>query len=449
MGYNYCYGRGVDADQEKGKEYFDNAITLGCMDGYYGLGQIAFDEGDCVVRKQQFLERKCVKGCKNPLQGGFMREIRRDFYLDKLIKRKNNGLIKVITGIRRCGKSYLLNNIFFHHLLDNGVDADHIIRFAFDSADDLYLIGESLIQIEKEKRGVDPEKFMEYIRSKVIDEGMYYLLLDEVQMLDCFEAVLNGYLRKDNMDIFVTGSNAKLLSKDIATEFAGRGDEIYIQDITKRNRIKNIRELEDLLNILSSAIGSLTNPEKLKNTFKTVKKSKITANTIKKYLDYFEDSFLIESAQRFDIKGKAYIETPKKYYFSDLGLRNARINFRQFEQTHSMENVIYNELRMRGYSVDVGVIPIAEKDKDGKVNRKQLEIDFVCNLGSSRYYIQSAYSLPNEAKRTQEIRPFRKIDDSFKKIIITKDIVQPHYDEYGILTVNIYDFLLDRECLLK
>lgn len=378
-----------------------------------------------------------------------MREIRRDFYLDKLIKRKNNGLIKVITGIRRCGKSYLLNNIFFHHLLDNGVDADHIIRFAFDSADDLYLIGESLIQIEKEKRGVDPEKFMEYIRSKVIDEGMYYLLLDEVQMLDCFEAVLNGYLRKDNMDIFVTGSNAKLLSKDIATEFAGRGDEIYIQDITKRNRIKNIRELEDLLNILSSAIGSLTNPEKLKNTFKTVKKSKITANTIKKYLDYFEDSFLIESAQRFDIKGKAYIETPKKYYFSDLGLRNARINFRQFEQTHSMENVIYNELRMRGYSVDVGVIPIAEKDKDGKVNRKQLEIDFVCNLGSSRYYIQSAYSLPNEAKRIQEIRPFRKIDDSFKKIIITKDIVQPHYDEYGILTVNIYDFLLDRECLLK
>lgn len=449
MGYNYCYGRGVDADQEKGKEYFDNAIALGCMDGYYCLGQIAFDEGDCVVRKQQFLERKCVKGCKNPLQGGFMREIRRDFYLDKLIKRKNNGLIKVITGIRRCGKSYLLNNIFFHHLLDNGVDADHIIRFAFDSADDLYLIGESLIQIEKEKRGVDPEKFMEYIRSKVIDEGMYYLLLDEVQMLDCFEAVLNGYLRKDNMDIFVTGSNAKLLSKDIATEFAGRGDEIYIQDITKRNRIKNIRELEDLLNILSSAIGSLTNPEKLKNTFKTVKKSKITANTIKKYLDYFEDSFLIESAQRFDIKGKAYIETPKKYYFSDLGLRNARINFRQFEQTYSMENVIYNELRMRGYSVDVGVIPIAEKDKDGKVNRKQLEIDFVCNLGSSRYYIQSAYSLPNEAKRTQEIRPFRKIDDSFKKIIITKDIVQPHYDEYGILTVNIYDFLLDRECLLK
>lgn len=430
-------------------------------------------------------------------------EIRRDFYLDKLIKRKNNGLIKVITGIRRCGKSYLLNNIFYHHLLESGVDAEHIIRFAFDSADDLYLIGESLIQIEKEKRGVDPEKFMAFIRSKVTADGMYYLLLDEVQLMDCFESVLNGYLRKDHMDVFVTGSNAKFLSKDIVTEFAGRGDEvhmyplsfaefmsvykgdkymglseymlyggiplvvlrenandkaavlqnlfseIYIQDIFKRNRIKNVGELEDLLNILSSAIGSLTNQEKLKNTFKTVKKSKITSNTIKKYLDYFEDSFLIESVQRYDIKGKAYIETPRKYYFSDLGLRNARINFRQFEQTHSMENVIYNELSMRGYSVDVGVVPITGKDKEGKVIRKQLEVDFVCNLGSSRYYIQSAYSLPDEEKRTQEIRPFRKIDDSFKKIVITKDIVQPYYDEYGILTVDIYDFLLNPQMLEK
>ena len=430
-------------------------------------------------------------------------EVRRDFYLDKLIKRKNNGLIKVITGIRRCGKSYLLNNLFYHHLLESGVDADHIIRFAFDSADDLYRIGESLIGIEKEKRGADPEKFMAYVRTKVVDDGMYYLLLDEIQMLDCFEAVLNSYLRKDNMDVFVTGSNAKLLSKDIATEFAGHGDEvhmyplsfaefmsvykgdkymglseymlyggiplvvlrdgandkaaalqnlfreIYIQDIVRRNRVKNIGELEDLLNILSSAIGSLTNPEKLKNTFRTVKKSKITSNTIKKYLNYFEDSFLIESAQRYDIKGKAYIETPKKYYFSDLGLRNARINFRQFEQTHSMENVIYNELRMRGYSVDVGVVPIAEKDRNGKVTRKQLEVDFVCNLGSSRYYIQSAYTLPDETKRTQEIRPFRKIDDSFKKIIITRDMVPTQYDEYGILTINVYDFLLDPKCLEK
>ena len=427
--------------------------------------------------------------------------IQRDFYLEKLIQRKGNGLIKVITGIRRCGKSYLLNNLFYHHLLESGVDAEHIIRFAFDSADDLYLIGESLIQIEKEKRGVDPEKFMAYIRSKVVDKSVYYLLLDEVQMLDCFEAVLNGYLRKENMDVFVTGSNARLLSKDIATEFAGRGDEvhmyplsfaefmsvykgdkymglseymlyggiplvvlrdeagdkaaalqnlfseIYLRDICKHNRVKNIGELEDLLNILSSAIGSLTNPEKLKNTFRTAKKSRITSNTIRKYLGYFEDSFLIESAQRYDIKGKAYIETPKKYYFSDLGLRNARINFRQFEQTHSMENVIYNELRMRGYGVDVGVVPIAEKNAEGKVIRKQLEVDFVCNMGSLRYYSQSAFSLPDEAKRTQEIRPFRKIDDSFKKIIITKDIVSPHYDEYGILTVNAYDFLLDAKCL--
>ena len=234
---------------------------------------------------------------------------------------------------------------------------------------------------------------------------------------------------------------------DKATALQNLFNEIYIRDITKRNRIKNIGELEDLLNILSAAIGSLTNPEKLKNTFKTVKKSKITSATIKKYLDYFEDSFLIESAQRYDIKGKSYIETPKKYYFSDLGLRNARIHFRQLEQTHSMENVIYNELRMRGYSVDVGVVPIAEKDLEGKVNRRQLEVDFVCNLGSARYYIQSAYSLPDEAKRTQEIRPFRKIDDSFKKIVITKDIVQPYYDEYGILTINIYDFLLNPECL--
>ena len=430
-------------------------------------------------------------------------EIRRDFYLDKLIKRRNNGLIKVITGIRRCGKSYLLNTIFYQYLIRSGVEENHIIRFAFDSADDLYLIGESLIKIEKEKRGVDPEKFMEYIRSSVTEKGMYYLLLDEVQMLDCFESVLNGYLRKDNMDVYVTGSNAKFLSKDIITEFAGRGDEIhmyplsfsefmsvyqgdkyeglseymlyggippvvlrdglhekaamlenlfseiYMSDIYKRNRIRNQGELEDLLNILSSAIGSLTNPEKLKNTFKSVKKSRITSNTIRKYLDYFEDSFLIESAQRYDIKGKTYIETPRKYYFSDLGLRNARINFRQFEQTHSMENVIYNELRMRGYRVDVGIVPIAEKDKNGKVTRKQLEVDFVCNLGSLRNYIQSAYALPDEEKKIQEIRPFRKIDDSFKKIVITKDMVPAHYDEHGILTLNIYDFLLEPKSIEK
>lgn len=432
-----------------------------------------------------------------------MVEIKRDFYLNKLISRKNNGLIKVITGIRRCGKSYLLNNIFYQYLLESGVDKSHIIRFAFDSADDLYLMGESLIKMEKERRRADPEKFMAYIRSKMTDHGMYYLLLDEVQMLDCFEAVLNGYLRRDYMDVYVTGSNAKFLSKDIITEFAGRGDEIhmyplcfrefmsvykgdryeglseymlyggiplvvlrdggnekaaalenlfgeiYIRDIYRRNRIRNQGELEDLLNILSSSIGSLTNPEKLKNTFRTVKNSKITSNTIKKYLDYLEDAFLIESAQRYDIRGKAYIETPKKYYFSDLGLRNVRINFRQFEQTHAMENLIYNELRMRGFRVDVGVVPVMEKNREGKAIRKQLEVDFVCNLASARYYIQSAYSVPDENKRKQEIRPFRRIDDSFKKIVVTKDIVPRHYDEYGILTMSIYDFLMDMDSVEK
>lgn len=424
-------------------------------------------------------------------------EIERNFYLDKLIKRKGNGLVKVITGIRRCGKSYLLNTIFYHHLLESGVAEDHIIRFAFDSADDLHLIGESLIELEKKNRKADPEKFMAYIRAKVTDSDTYYLLLDEVQMLDCFETVLNGYLRKDNMDVYVTGSNARFLSSDIITEFAGRGDEIhmyplsfsefmsvyqgdkyeglsqymlyggipmvvlregdadkaatlnslfdeiYIRDIFKRNKIKNPGELEDLLNILSSAVGSLTNPEKLKNTFHTVKKSRITASTIKKYLDYFEDSFLMEAAHRYDIRGKAYIETPRKYYFSDLGLRNSRINFRQFEQTHLMENLLYNELRMRGYHVNVGVVTATQKDSDGKVIRKQLEVDFVCNAGSNRYYIQSAYSMPDAEKQEQEIRPFRKIDDSFRKIVVTKDMVPSHYDEYGILIMNIYDFLLD------
>ena len=430
-------------------------------------------------------------------------EIKRDSYLEQLINRKGNGLIKVITGIRRCGKSYLLNTIFYNHLLNDGVKEDHIIKFAFDSADDLAFIGESLIKIEKEKRKVDPEKFIAYIRSKINDNGLYYLLLDEVQMLDCFESVLNGYLRKDNMDVYVTGSNAKFLSKDIITEFAGRGDEIhmyplsfaefmtayhgdkykglteymmyggiplvvlrqnenekvktlenlfgelYITDIVKRNKIKNQSELEELLNILSSSIGSLTNSEKLKNTFRSVKKSHITANTIRKYIACFEDSFLIESAKRYDIKGKAYIETPQKYYFTDLGLRNARLNFRQFEQTHAMENVIYNELKLRGFNVDVGVVPIAERNEEGKVVRKQLEVDFVCNIGSKRYYIQSAYSIPDADKKAQEVRPFVKIEDSFKKIIITKDIVPASYDENGVLTVNIYDFLLDKNIFEK
>jgi hypothetical protein len=424
-------------------------------------------------------------------------EIKRDFYLHKLIQRKGNGLIKVITGVRRCGKSYLLNTIFYNQLLSDGISEDHIIRFAFDSADDLTIIGESLFELEKEDKKVDPEKFMAYIKTITTDKNMYYLLLDEVQMLGCFESVLNGYLRKSNMDVYVTGSNAKFLSRDIITEFAGRGDEvhmfplcfsefmtvfesdkyeglvqymlyggipmvvlrdgesdkstilhnlfdeIYIRDIYRRHKVKGKGELEDLLNILSSSIGSLTNPEKLKNTFRSVKKSRITANTVRKYLEYLEDSFLVESAQRYDIKGKSYIETPRKYYFSDLGLRNARINFRQFEQTHTMENVIYNELVMRGFDVDIGVVPVIEKDAYHKSVRRQLEVDFVCNMGSKRYYIQSAYSIPNKEKREQELRPFRKIEDSFKKIVVTGDITPMFYNDEGILTMSIYDFLLN------
>ena len=423
--------------------------------------------------------------------------IQRDLYLKKLIAGQGNGLVKVITGVRRCGKTYLLNNLFYLHLRSAGVPEDHVIRFAFDSADDLYQIGEDPIAMQEEERKADPGKFMNYIRARITDEEPYFLLLDEVQLLGSFEAVLNSYLRKSNIDVYVTGSNAKFLSSDIITEFAGRGDEIhmfplsfaefmttcdgdryeglaqymlyggipmvalrkdprdkentlknlfseiYITDIIKRHKVRNQGELEDLLNIVSSAVGSLTNPEKLKNTFRSVKKSRITSATIKKYLNYFEDSFLLESACRYDIRGKAYIETPKKYYFSDLGLRNARLNFRPFEPPHAMENVIYNELRMRGYSVDIGVVPVAEKDKSGKVTRKQLEVDFICNLGAKRLYIQSAYFIPDEEKRAQEIRPFRKIDDSFRKIVVTRDVAPPQFDEYGVLTVSIYDFLLD------
>lgn len=423
-------------------------------------------------------------------------EIKRDSYLKQLIDRKQNGLIKVITGIRRCGKSYLLNTLFYNHLKSIGIDDDHIIRFAFDSSLDLNKIGENIVTLEKEKRKVDPEKFMSYIQDRVTDSNTYYLLLDEVQLLDCFESVLNSYLHMNNMDVYVTGSNAKFLSKDIITEFAGRGDEvhmqplsfaefmsvyqgekydglteymlyggipmvvlrdgvenktimlkrlfdeIYLKDIEIRHKVKNTSDLEELLNILSSSIGSLTNPEKLRNTFHSVKKSNITSMTIKKYLDYFSDCFLIESATRYDIKGKAYIDTPLKYYFSDLGLRNARINFRQFEQPHSMENVIYNELKLHGFSVDIGIVNTRERNI-----RKQLEVDFVCNLGSRRYYIQSAYSIPDKEKKEQETRPFANIGDSFKKIVITGDMTPTYYNDDGILFMNIIDFLLNPESL--
>lgn len=422
--------------------------------------------------------------------------IRRDYYLDKLINRKHNGLIKVITGIRRCGKSYLLNNIFYNHLLDSGVNDQNIIKFAFDSELDLLSIGENSIQLEKEKRKVDPKKFLDYITLKTNEENEFYLLLDEIQLLDCFESVLNSLLYKSNFDVYVTGSNARFLSNDIITEFAGRGDEIrlqplsfseymtvydgdqyaglneymfyggiplvvsrksvsdksallkslfdeiYLRDIKMRHRVRNGDDLEEILNILSSSIGSLTNPEKLKNTFVSVKNSNISSNTIKQYLDYLEDSFLIHEAYRYDIKGKAYISTPKKYYFADLGLRNARINFRQFEEPHSLENLIFNELLLRGYNVDVGIVSIV--DFDGKKHqRKQLEIDFVCNQGYKRYYIQSAYSIPDAEKMHQETRPFRHIGDSFKKIVITHDMTPKYYDDNGVMYINIYDFLLN------
>ncbi len=414
-------------------------------------------------------------------------EIKRDHYLRQLIDRKNNRLIKVITGIRRCGKSYLLRTLFKNHLIENGVAEDHIIEMAFDLYDNI------------EFR--DPKVFYPWAIEQLKDEDQYYFLLDEVQLLDEFVSVLNGLADKKNCDVYVTGSNAKFLSKDIVTEFGGRSDEIhmfplsfsefmsvyegnyydgwneyityggipiivlaetdeqkiallnnlfketYLRDIVTRNKIRNVGEMEALLDVLSSAIGSLTNPNKLQNTFKTVNQSKIIASTITKYIECLKDSFLIEEAKRYDIKGKSYIGTPMKYYFMDMGLRNVRISFRQLEVTHSMEIVIYNELRMRGYSVDVGNLQIMESNIDGKQVKKQLEVDFICNKGSKKYYIQSAYLLADEEKMKQELRPFTKINDNFKKIVITSNTPKPFYNEDGILFMSVYDFLLDSNSL--
>ncbi len=414
-------------------------------------------------------------------------EIRRDIYLNQLISKKHNKLIKVITGIRRCGKSYLLSKLFRDHLTSVGIPDDHIIETAFD----LY----------ENKSYSDPELFFPYLKSQIKDEEMYYVLLDEVQLLGDFEFVLNSLVRMQNVDVYVTGSNAKFLSKDIITEFRGRGDEVhmypltfaefmsvypgdtnsgwreyvlyggiplvlqfdtsdqkidflkslfeetYISDIVGRHNVRNKSELEELLNIISSAIGSLTNPSKLSATFKSVKNKTISQNTIKKYIEYFEDSFLIDSAQRYDVKGKRYINTPLKYYFTDLGLRNARLNFRQAEETHAMENIIFNELKVRGYNVDVGVVTSNEVDKSGKKIRKQLEIDFVCNKGSKRYYIQSALRLSDKAKKEQEQRSLLMTQDAFKKIIITKDALAPLYNEDGVLVMSIFDFLLNENSL--
>ena len=414
-------------------------------------------------------------------------EIKRDRYLNLLISKKHNGLIKVITGMRRCGKSYLLFTLFKDYLLSEGIEKSHIIEIAFDAYEN--------------KQYRDPDVLYPYLKEKIKDDGMYYVLLDEVQLLGEFEAILNSLTRMKNVDVYVTGSNARFLSKDVITEFRGRGDEVhmyplsfaefmsvypgtkqdgwneymlygglplvlsfttpdqkiaflkslfeetYISDIVGRHNIRNKAELEELLNILSSAIGSLTNPEKLAATFRSVKNKKISSNTIKKYIDYLCDSFLIDSAVRYDVKGKKYIDTPVKYYFTDMGLRNARLNFRQLEETHSMENIIFNELKIRGFNVDVGVIMQYDTNEKGNSVRRQLEIDFVCNKGSKRYYIQSAYAIPDQAKMEQEQRSLMLTGDFFKRIIITKDTPAPYYNENGVLIMSVYDFLLNENSL--
>lgn len=414
-------------------------------------------------------------------------EIKRDYYLNKLITKKHNGLIKVIKGIRRCGKSYLLFTLFKNHLTESGVADDHIVEIPFDSFEN--------------KKYRDPEILYPYVKEQIADDGMYYILLDEVQLLGEFESVLNGFMRMKNVDVYVTGSNARFLSKDIITEFRGRGDELHIQplsfaefmsvydgnkydgwneyvlygglppvvllrtaeqkiellkslfqetyinDIISRHSVKHRDEFEELINILASAIGSLTNPKKLTDTFKSKKNKVISSNTIKSYLDYLCDAYVVSRATRYDIKGKKYIDTPQKYYFSDVGIRNACINFRQLEENHTMENIIYNELIARNFNVDVGIITATGKDNDGKSVRKQLEVDFVCNKGSKRYYIQSAFSIPNREKMEQESNSLLRIDDSFKKIIVVKDLPAPTYTEDGILVISVYDFLLNSNSL--
>lgn len=413
--------------------------------------------------------------------------IKRDKYLNDIINRMHNGMIKVITGIRRSGKSYLVFDIFNDYLKSEGVAEDHIIKIELDD--------------RKNKKYRNPDVILDYIESLITDDKDYYILLDEVQLLDDFEEVLNSLLHISNADIYVTGSNSKFLSKDIITEFRGRGDEIhvfpltfkefmqvyegdvyhgwaeyvlygglpltvsmktdeqkvtylqnlfqetYIKDITERHNIEKINELNDLINVLASAVGSLNNPSKIEATFKSQLQSDISLNTIKNYIEYIEDAFLVSEANRYDVKGRKYIGTPLKYYFEDVGLRNARLGFRQVEETHLMENVVFNELKARGYQVDVGVVPIRRLTEDGKRERVQLEIDFIATLGSKKYYLQSAFSLPDEDKVKQEKAPLLNVHDSFKKIIIVKDITKPQRDENGIVTINLYDFLLNENSL--
>lgn len=407
--------------------------------------------------------------------------IERKKYMQQLVQSKHNGLVKIITGIRRCGKSFLLFNLFKSQLEKEGIDKEHIIEMAFDDF------------ANREYR--DPEKFYQYVKAQIKDGRMYYALLDEVQMMDQFEDVLNGLLHIPNVDVYVTGSNAKFLSKDIITEFRGRGyqihvsplsfsefmttyngskedgwieylqygglppvvlqpndeekikflkdlwQETYLIDILNRNHIKNNAELEELLCMLASGIGGLINPQKLSNTFKTNKNVSISPATLKSYISYCSDAFLIEEANRYDVKGRKYIGTPMKYYFSDLGLRNALLNFRQVEKTHLMENAIYSELRRQGFNVDVGVVTVNGKDENGSSYRKQLEVDFVCNKGSRRCYIQSALSLPSQEKIDQETNSLRRLDDGFERIVIVGDHISCNHDDNGILFMSIYDFM--------
>ncbi|MBR0182877.1 MAG: ATP-binding protein [Bacteroidaceae bacterium] len=417
-------------------------------------------------------------------------EIRRDRYLERLIAHKGNGRVKIVTGIRRCGKSYLLFQLFKRHLIETDVKPNHIIEIQLED------------RSNKELR--NPDACLAFIKKQIKDQKSYYLLIDEVQLMDEFEDVLNSCLHIQNLDTYVTGSNSKFLSKDIITEFRGRGDEMYLRplsfkeyrtiqpdkpfddvwteymtfgglpycallpsreekadylkrlfdevflrDIIERNRVQNDAQLESLLNVISSAVGSLTNPKKLEDTFTSSGTGKLSAVTIKQYLDYLCDAFMIERAERYDIKGKRYISTPYKYYFTDTGLRNARLNFRQLEETHLMENVMYNELCLRGYSVDVGVVEINERQEDGKYVRKQIEVDFVCNKADERVYVQSAFSIPTTEKRQQEERPLVNVGDGFRKVVVTKDNVIRHNDENGILIMSLQEYLMDERALEK
>lgn len=411
-----------------------------------------------------------------------MKEIKRDLYLNKIINRRENGLIKIITGIRRCGKSYLLDPLFKNYLLADGVKEDHIIKLELD-------------RVENEKYR-DSKALNEYIRSLIKDKDMYYVILDEIQLVKGFEFVLNGLLYEKNIDVYVTGSNSKFLSSDIITEFRGRGDQIkvnplsfaeflsafngdkyeawneyvtyggmplilskkndeeksqylkelfeqtYIKDIVERNNIQRIDILDSLINMLASSVGSLTNPQKLFDSFKSNGEKELSLNTINSYIADIEDSFIVNKSTRYDIKGKKYIQTPQKYYFSDIGLRNTRLNFRQQEENHLMENIIYNELLIRGYNVDVGVVEVREEGK-----RKQLEVDFVCNLGNKRYYIQSALNLDTKEKTIQESRSLNNIGDSFKKIIVVKDNIKLWRTDDGIVIMGIQEFLLNKDSL--